>query len=80
MKIIPNHILAKAMDGSNLGIVNQGLLLLQMHAFRLCLQLFCKGKADPLPHFRRRRIGESYYQKLIHIYGRIPLTFCADQR
>ena len=31
-------------------IVNQGLLLLQMHAFRLRFQALCESRTDPLPH------------------------------
>ena len=80
MKIVSNHILTEAVDGRNLGAVNQCLLLLQMLIFRFRLQALLQSQTHPFPHLRGSRFRKGHHKKPVHIQGRLIFPLAADQR
>ena len=71
----PYKIEAKAVNGGNLSLGNQGCLKPQMLILRVLLKLFFHRLPNSLTHLRSSRIGEGHYQKLVNIQGMISLAY-----
>ena len=80
VEIIADHVLAEAVDGGDLGVVDQRLLPLQMLVFRIGQKPLLQGQAHPLPHLRRSGLREGHYQQAVHIHRLLSLQIAADDR
>ena len=74
MKMIADNEQTETVDRRDLGVVQQRGLLLQMLVFRLPNEFFSDRTADPLPHFRRRRIGKGHDKKPVNIHRMRPVA------
>ena len=69
VEMVADQIQAEAVDGGDLGMVDEGELPDQMGVLRLLLHCPGKGKADPLPHLRGGGAGKGHHQKPVDVHG-----------
>ena len=69
VEMVADQIQTEAVDGGDLGMVDEGELPDQMGVLRLLLHCPGKGKADPLPHLRGGGAGKGHHQKPVDVHG-----------
>lgn len=67
--MLPQQIGAKAVHRADMGAGQKHLLAGQPPILRMLRQQGGEGGGQPLLHFGRRRLGEGYHQKPIHVRG-----------
>ncbi len=74
IEMVAQKIQAEAVYGGDLGIVYQGGLLLDMLGLRIPGKPPCDAVRNPLPHFRRRRVGKGHDEKPVDIHRCLPVA------
>ena len=77
-EIIPQQIAAEAVDGRDLGVVDQSLLPAQMGVGRILPQAVRDGPGDTLPHLGGRRPGKSNDQQAVYVQRTLSFADHAD--
>ncbi len=65
--MVSQQIGAEAVDGGDLGSVQQCLLALEVAVLRILRQSFLYGSADALPHLGRCSSGKGHHQQLVDV-------------
>jgi len=75
VKMVPDNIKAEAVNGGDLGIMNQRQLLEQMGISRIIIHSGGKSLGNPLPHLGRRRIGKGNHKEPVDIHRMLPVAY-----
>ena len=68
MKMIPDHLQAETVNGSNLRMMDQRHLPLQMNVVGFFLQFSLQRLPNTFPHFCSCRIGKCNHKKPVNVY------------
>ena len=69
VKMVPQQEQAEAVDGGNLGIVQERGLALDVGRVRPLREPLRDARRDALPHLRRCRIGKGHHQQAVYVHG-----------
>ena len=73
--MVPDNIKAEAVNGGDLGIMDQRQLLKQMGISRIIIHSGGKSLGNPLPHLGRRRIGKGNHKEPVDIHRMLPVAY-----